>query len=360
MAVSNFSNRRPTGPFEVASGIDTLVVSLRGELPEALAFTLSDAKSAAVELNPPIEVIIGGEVWQVLPRSFGLYPFSLTHEYGFIGITDSKQLPTVRWQPRAEFLHALGPVRIAQWLINQVVIEIGPVTTLLSRIDLHADFQDVLLTAEQKESFICRARSCKAVWDEGVFSGLTFGNRSSRTISARIYDKTLEVSKKGGTYWYDMWGSAYDPEGVVWRTEFEFHRGFLRKFGINTLDDGFASVGGLWHYATEEWLSLRIQTLDETHSRWPVHQDWVSIQGATLSSNTVPLERVRVTRRDDALHKTIPQVSGWTARLAALMGLKSSDELVQQLPQILEIHERSSKIAYDERIRRKRKELGLP
>lgn len=360
MAVNNFSIPRARGPREVASGIDTLIISLKGALPEALAMTLAEAKGAAVELQTEVEVTFGGEVWQVRPRSFGMYPFSLAHEYGMMGITDSKELPTVRWQPRAEFLHAFSPRGISQWLINQVVAEMGPVTTHVSRIDVHADFQDLILSPEDKESFICRARSCKAIWDEGVFSGYTFGSRSSRAVSARIYDKCLEIAKKGGTYWYDIWGDEFDPEEVVWRTEFEFHRGFLRKFGIDTLDDAFASTGGLWRYATDEWLSLRIPTLDETHSRWPVHTDWMAIQGATLSSNAVGLERVRATRREDALHKTIPQVSGWTARLAALLGLESADELIQKLPQVLELHERSSKIDYKERIRRKRKELGMP
>jgi hypothetical protein len=360
MAADRLSNQGPIGPRELASGIDTLIISLRGELPDLVALDLANAKADAIELQTAVEVIFGGVAWQVQPWSFGKYPFNLSHEFGFLGITTSKALPTMRWQPRAEALHGFGPSAIAQWLINLTESEVGPMSCTVSRIDLHADFQGLFFNADDKESFICRARSCKAVWDEGVFSGFTFGSRGSKAASARIYDKSLEIVKKGGTYWYEVWNNAFDPGETVWRIEFEFHRGFLRKFGIDSLDQAFISMGGLWKYATEEWLSLRIQTLDETHSRWPVEPTWQAIQGASLTSNAIGLERVRIARRNDDLHRTIPQVNGWLARLGAILGHESTEDVIDSLPQIVELYERSSKIKFGSRIDRKRKEMGLP
>ena len=360
MAVFQPSNQRPTGPRELASGIDTLIISLRGDLPEALTTTLTEAKDLALELQCPVEVTVGGVEWQLQPGRFGKYPFSLQHEYGLLGITDSVALPTMRWQPRAMALHALGAATIAYWLIDLAEKEIAPVTATVSRLDLHADFQSLFFRPEDKDSFVGRPRSCVANWDEGVFSGFTFGSRGSKSVIARLYDKTLEISKKGGTYWYEIWGDRYEPEETTWRVEFEFHRAFLRKFGIVTLEQAFASVGGLWKHATEEWLSLRIPTLDETHSRWPLDPAWRSVQVASLASRPVSLERVRESRREDALHRTLPQLNGWLARTGAILGLESADDVIEVLPKIVDMYERSSHTTFKDRIQNKRKKMLLP
>ena len=87
---------------------------------------------------------------------------------------------------------------------------------------------------------------------------------------------------------------------------------------------------------------------------------WQAIQNASLSWHAVGLEKVRAARRGDELHRTLPQVTGWLARLAALMNLESTGDLIEQLPRIMEKYEYSSKIDFHERIDQKRKSLGLP
>ena len=360
MAVEITSSRGSFEPREIASGIDTLIISLRGELPDTLVAALIDAKAAAVELQSAVEMNFGGVSWQVQPWAFGKYPFNLMHEFGFLGFTSSRSLPMMRWQPRAEALHALGPLAISRWLVGLAELEVGPVTTAVSRVDVHADFQGVVFNHTDKESFVTYAKSCRANWDQDVFSGFSFGSRGSKSVSARIYDKTLEIAKKGGTYWFDYWGDLYDDQETVWRIEYEFHRTFLRKFGVHSLEDVFTSLGGLWKYGTDNWLSLRVPTLDETHARWPVDEMWKSIQNASPSWHAVGLEKVRAARRGDELHRTLPQVNGWLARLAALLSLESSEDLIDQLPMIMEKYEHSSKIEFHERIDQKRKSLGLP
>ena len=122
----------------------------------------------------------------------------------------------------------------------------------------------------------------------------------------------------------------------------------------------FASLGGLWKYGTEDWLSLRVPTRDETHSRWPIDEMWESIQNASLSWHAAGLEKVRAAHRRDELHRTVPQVTGWLARLAAILGLESTEDLIDQLPRIMETYEHSSKIEFPDRIHQKRRSLGLP
>ncbi len=360
MSVTPTPNYGHFGPKEIASGIDTLIISLRGELSDELVANLGAAKSTAAELQSSVDFNLGGVEWQLQPWGFGKYSFNLMHEFGILGITTSGSLPMMRWQPRAEALHALGPLAISLWLVGLAESEVGPVNTGVSRVDVNADFQGVVFNHTDKESFVTYAKSSRANWDQDVFSGFSFGSRGSKSVSARIYDKTLEIAKKGGTYWFEYWGDLYDPDQPVWRIEYEFHRTFLRKFGIDTLEQVFSSLGGLWKYGTDNWLSLRVPTLDETRARWPVDEMWQSIQNASLSWNSVGLEKVRAARRGDEFHRTLPHVLGWLARLAALSNLDSTEDLLRELPRIMELYERSSRIDFPERIDRKRKSLGLP
>jgi len=360
MAVTVTSSRGSFEPREIASGIDTLIISLRGVLPDAWASAFTDAKTAAIGLQSSVKINFGGVEWQLHPYGFGKYSFNLMHEFGTLGITTSESMPMMRWQPRAEALHALGPRAISMWLAGLAESEVGPVSTGVSRVDLHADFQGVGFNNTDKDSFICRAKSCRANWDQDVFSGFSFGSRGSKSVSARIYDKTLEIAKKGGTYWFDYWGDQYDPEETVWRIEYEFHRTFLRTFGVNSLENVFASLGGLWKYGTGNWLTLRAPTDDGTCSRWPIDATWQSIQNASLSMNAIGLDKVRAAHRGDELYRTVPQVTGWLARLAALLDLDSVEDLIDNLPKVIERYERVSKMGFPERIDQKRKSLRLP
>jgi len=94
---------------ELASGIDALYLSGRAELPKRFLARLEDCRAWAVEAKRPAPCELGELVFGIAPHGWGKYRFCLDHEMARIGFSTSRHLPTVRVQPRSEFLHAVGP-----------------------------------------------------------------------------------------------------------------------------------------------------------------------------------------------------------------------------------------------------------
>lgn len=59
----------------------------------------------------------------------------------------------------------------------------------VSRIDIYADFEGWRLVADDRHRFSCRSASVRTFEDDGRLTGFEFGRRSTKTVSARIYDK---------------------------------------------------------------------------------------------------------------------------------------------------------------------------
>src|SRR5271157_127745 len=94
---------------ELASGVDALYLSGRAELPKRFLARLEDCRTWAAEAKRPAPCPIGDLTFGIAPHGWGKYRYCLDHEMARIGFSTSRHLPTVRVQPRAEFLHAVGP-----------------------------------------------------------------------------------------------------------------------------------------------------------------------------------------------------------------------------------------------------------
>ncbi len=98
-----------TGLRELASGVDALYLSGPAELPRRFLARLGDCRAWAGEAKRPAPCAIGDLTFGITPHGWGKYRFCLDHEMARIGFSTSRHLPTVRIQPRSEFLHAVGP-----------------------------------------------------------------------------------------------------------------------------------------------------------------------------------------------------------------------------------------------------------
>lgn len=319
-------------PRELISGIDTLVLSYRGVAHSDFLASLTEAKQVAGQLSARVPFNIGEEEFLVGAGSLSRHAFRLQHARGVLGIAAGEKLPVVRFQPHAEVLHSLGPRGVAEWVRGVVGEQVEITGEIVSRVDLHADFQDLHLTREDEDNFVTRAKRVGTYRDSGVFTGFNFGKRTSRSISARIYDKTDEIATKGGTYWYELWGDEFVPGEVVWRVEFELHRGFLHEFSITTLDELLERVGGLWNHATTSWLSIRHPTEDQTKSRWPLDPRWQAVIEATLGSRIISLERAATLQTRDTAERELPFLLGGIVRWGAIMGTTTLEETLATLP----------------------------
>lgn len=347
------------GLWELASGVDALYLSARVALPATFVARLEDTRLWASELrrSAPQQV---GELWfGVAPHGWGKYRYCLDHPMARLGFSESRHLPSVRIQPRAEFLHAAGPEGVLAALHELLEPEVGPLRFSVSRLDLFVDVQGWSLVLDDTHRFVCRADARRSYEVGGTLTGFEFGNRKSKTICARIYDKTADIEAKGTTWWHEVWGERYVEGPPVHRVEFEFGRLGLTEFGIDAPNEALEAVGDLWRYATEDWLTFRSPTSDQTRARWPVAPAWRCVQRATLRHRAVGLARLREARRHSSIARLLPGFNGYLVSLAALLGVDEIDDTLGAVGHHLHSYEVVSRTRFADRVARRRADLEL-
>lgn len=228
---------------ELASGVDALYLSGRAELPKRFLARLEDCRTWAAEAKRPAPCPIGDLIFGIAPPRVGKYRFCLDHEIARIGFSTSGHLPTVRVQPRSQFLHAVGPeeaVRVVHQLLDA---EVRRLRLWVNRVDLFADWQGWSLRLEDARRFVCRADARRTYEVAGTLTGFEFGSRKTNTFLARLYDKTADLAAKDSGWWPEVWGARYVPGGPVLRLEFEIGRQGLVEFDLNTPTEEQAAEG---------------------------------------------------------------------------------------------------------------------
>ncbi len=342
----------------MASGVDALYLSGRA-VPQDLLDRLEEARSASEQAPRAPTVLLGGQEFVVAPHAWGKYRFRLAHSNGLVGVTPSQHLPALRIQPRAEFLHGVGPVQAVRWFHDVLETVCGPVHLTVSRLDLFADWQGWALDWEDRERFVCRADAIALRGERGEMTGWEFGRRSTKTVCARIYDKTLQVGREGIDYWFDIWGDRFDAESSVLRVEFEFGRAGLRDFGITTPEDAIAGAGGLWAWATGEWLSYRSPTDDQTRSRWPVAAEWRQVGRAAVVGKAHGLVRMAASHRQGELRTLAPGLVGYVSSFAALVEAVDIPDTCRELAAFLRRFSVWSEVSFADRVQDKRQRRAL-
>jgi hypothetical protein len=352
----------PSGPAvslrELASGVDALYLSGRGVIPAGVVDALEEIRAIAVQVNQPLPTVIDGLAVTVAPHGWGKYRYSCEHPGVRIGITTSRHLPTVRLQPRTEYLHGAGPEQAVAELGELIAHLINGTALSVNRIDLYADWQHWDLSTRDRECFVGQADMARTYVQAGDPSGFDFGTRASHSMVARIYDKTLDIRRTGSTWWHDVWGDRYQPGSPVHRVEFEFTRATLRDFGLSTPAEVLAARADLWAYASEQWLTHRNPTADHTRSRWPLSAAWVRIQHPSLRAEPIGVQRVRHAKRAGSIRKLLPAITGYLAAFGALIGTSDIEDTLGALAGPIKDYETISRVRFSDRIERRRLEQG--
>lgn len=342
---------------ELVSGIDALYLSGRVRLSEPLLRRLEKAKGHAQTAGEAVPFLFGGVEFGLTPHGLGRYAYRLSHEHGLVGLTPSKHLPPVRVQPRAEFLHGLGPEGTVDAFSELLEAEVGNVRWSVARVDPFADFQGWEVRAEDRSRFVCRAKTRVTFEEPEELTGLQFGRRSGGRMTARVYEKSGQAARTGATFWRDLWGERFREGESVWRVEFEAGRTILRELGIDTPADLFANLGGLWGYATD-WLSLRCPIPDGTRSRWPVAPEWETVRRARLRGDAVGLERTAGGRRAASEKRTVSGLCGYLSSFGALRYAYTISEALAQADPVLRDWEQQTGIPFEARVAKKQRRWG--
>jgi hypothetical protein len=122
----------------------------------------------------------------IAAHGWGKYRFCLEHPMARIGLSESRHIPSVRIQPRAEYIHGRGPEQLLADLQYLLEPELGPQFFSVSRVDLFVDVQGWSLSLADAHRFVCRADVRRTYEVGGLLTGFEFGTRKTQTISARV------------------------------------------------------------------------------------------------------------------------------------------------------------------------------
>ncbi len=268
------------------NGIDSLYLSYHGELLLEGSIKLTELKQLAQSEDPRKVALAqykkGSHIFDVSDK--GSNPFAYVLRDNWYRISFAKlgntRTPLAYAQISSEVLTLEG-VDIATSNLSSIVQSLGNTTGSpnVSRVDLCVDFiTDYPLDKITESDWVTKAKEMHRHIVERQFSGWSIGTR--KKMSARLYDKTLEMKKKPRPYLEHLWKKAgWDGVQPVWRLEFELRREVLREFCVISVESLLQHLSGLWKYATHDWLRLAIPNPnDKTQSRWKNTDLWEILQ----------------------------------------------------------------------------------
>lgn len=334
----------PEGVKMVLAGVDTVWLTVQGELSDELAAKLDALKEKAQVVGEAVSSRwrFDGEWLLVEPYGAGKgawrwvvrCPDRLMLDIGL-----GKHGPICRAQIASAYLWhkgagaAIGLVdgALRRLFGKDVVISLSEVHLCVDVAGLHPDD----LT---RAGFLTRARKWgglapEEAGNEGVtlpemqiegwgrrIVGCQFAPRAAH--SCVIYDKLLELRQHSpDKVWFlDLWrAGGWDGKAPITRIEMRYKRDFLREAGLLDHIDVLNRLGDLWRYSTEVWLRYCVPTTDVNRARWPVHPLWVQIQAADFGMlPSCPV--VRQNQRRVVLERMVAAVTGYVTSTAAWIG----------------------------------------
>jgi hypothetical protein len=187
----------------LASGIDSLYVSVRGELVDGLLQVFTELRRLTPDTDVPLS--LHGTAPDLMLRRYGWrgYPFWLSSPRYEIAVGAADPFPAAYLQLHAAHIHSFGieaAVRDAEAMLRRDLFPDGCLA-IASRADVFVDEQGWIPQRNDFEFFHCRALR-RRMFDvprqqHGYgrqLSGFTLGKGD---LLARVYNKSLEVAISG-------------------------------------------------------------------------------------------------------------------------------------------------------------------
>ena len=173
------------------------------------------------------QVRIGDHLFEVSGKGYPRFPYVLIDNCFHIQLsgTASKSLLLAHIQLSSELLTSLSvedAEKKLRYIINTLGLVIGNAT--ISRVDLFADFTTPLkMDGWDHSVWVTRAHTTAEYHERRQSSGWVIGRGGA--IGARLYDKTIELTKSKKDYLKPLWVSeGWDQHSTVWRFEFQYRR----------------------------------------------------------------------------------------------------------------------------------------
>jgi hypothetical protein len=277
-------------------GVDSLYLSYPGMLADSVTRKLETLKKIAQAdleaVRATAQYQVEEHIFEVKDKGSGIFPFVLRDNAFRIAFSRPKSgsLPMAYAQVSSSMLAAFTPLQVESRL-SAVLERMGDIEPArASRIDLFVDFTCAVdMESWSRHAWVTRAHDIRSYSCQGSFSGWSIG--MGGVLAGRLYNKSLEIETSGKEYLKELWLKAgWDGITPVWRLEFEFKRELLTQKGLSGLYQTLDNLGGLWAYATDEWLRLTLPSEhDSTRSRWPVHPLWACLASIDWGASGGPL-----------------------------------------------------------------------
>lgn len=275
-------------------GIDSLYLTFRGELYADSAIKLRKLKELAQAEKDSDQHLaqypIGEHVFEVGGNGRNPFAFILTDNWFRLELAKlgAKNVPMAYCRISSELLTCRG-VDHSVHVLSEIISELGSLSDFphISRVDLCVDFvTDYPVELVENSQWVGKPRNFSNHTVSRQFSGVSIA--AGGDISARLYNKTLEMKKNPRPYLENIWRNhGWDGQHDVWRLEFQYKRQVLRDLSIVNYPDLVRSLAGLWGYATNDWLRHTIPSAtDQTQSRWPTSSLWEVLQAAPWDGTT--------------------------------------------------------------------------
>jgi hypothetical protein len=253
----------------LASGVDSLVISMSIDWKDEAFFTALDeikekAKLYSLDYPGNIKHFNNEEVYPFAIKPNGTKGFSwilcgADFTYKIANSIQPGSRPNGMIEIRSEALWRLGPANVLKIALNIIEANGGHIVEAkLSRVDLCLDFlmPEDRWSQDLTDYAVTRATDFGTYKKNKKLTGIRIGKG---VISARLYDKPLEIQQQSKKVWmFDIWGIQEVPQGKkIIRIEFQLRREVLKELGLKTAEDLFQKIHQAWAYCTKQWLKFQ-------------------------------------------------------------------------------------------------------
>jgi hypothetical protein len=281
------------------------------------------AKEYSLDYQGSIKHFHPEEVWPFIIKPNGTKGFSwilsgADFTYKIANSMEPNSRPNVMIEIRSEALWRLGPEEVIKIAFSIIEVNGGHIIEAKpSRVDLCVDFlmNEKIWSQKLMKHAVTRATDFSPYYRHNKLTGIRIGKG---VISARLYDKPLEIQQQSKKYWmFDIWGITEIPEGEkIIRIEFQLRREVLKDIGIKDTTDLFQKIDGVWAHCTKKWLKFQdhpeLHHTQQSTLKWyeEIQNGFKGVQGAE------PLIRKKAVSMDKK--RLMQQANGYIVAIHAI------------------------------------------
>lgn len=293
----------------LASNIDSLTLTINVNWISDTCFkNLSVMKNFAIQEGKAISILLNGNgsdeyIFSIRPHGAAGHEWILNGKEYTLKIgkwMEPGPRPSIIAEIRSEVLWRIGPEKAVAHLIELIETQGASIEEIKpSRVDPCVDIlmSENIWSLDLIKYRVTRSRKIKPCIDGDKIEGFVIGKGK---ISARIYDKPLEIQQISKKFWmYDIWGLKDVPDKMkIIRVEFQLRREALKELSLNSDTDLFECVSNLWSYCAQKWLKFQDRP-GKHHTQRTTFDWWKVVQNGFLdASNANPLIRCKAMSMD--------------------------------------------------------------